>query len=203
MRKKQFIILVIILAACLAAYFGMRYYNAAQDAKEAKEEAAKTLHVTDFTADDVTEFSYQYETKTQTFIKKDNVWYVKTKTSEKLDQDAVKTLLDSMGSMTSTTKLSKVSDTSQYGLDSPYQVMTVKLKTGKTLNITFGSENSILTEYYCQVTGDDNIYLVSESYLTSTLNKSVDDLKKSSTSSSSSSTSSSSTSSTSTASTAS
>ena len=43
--------------------------------------------------------------------------------------------------------------------------------------MTFGSTNEIVGGTYVQVSGDANVYLVGSSYVNTTLNKGIDDLK--------------------------
>lgn len=59
MRKKQWILLLVVLAAFVAATAGMRGYQNKQDKKRAqKEEAGESLRIA-FSSDDVTGIAYE------------------------------------------------------------------------------------------------------------------------------------------------
>ena len=86
-------------------------------------------------------------------------------------------MLSSLGSMTADSKVENATDLSQYGLDASTQKATIQFSDGSEKTLTFGMENEIVGGIYVQVSGDDNVYLVGSSYVNTTLNKGVDDLK--------------------------
>ena len=70
MRKKQWIILVIALAAIVAASAGLNGYQKKQDQKAAQQEEDEKVYALQFTSDDVTGISYEYSGETLEFTKK-------------------------------------------------------------------------------------------------------------------------------------
>ncbi|PWE87874.1 hypothetical protein LG34_01265 [Eubacterium ramulus] len=94
-----------------------------------------------------------------------------------IDADKMKTMLSSLGSMTADSTVENPEDVSEYGIDQPTQQVTLNFSDGSERTLTFGTENEIVGGTYVQVSGDDNVYLVGSSYVNTTLNKGVDDLK--------------------------
>ncbi|PWE87875.1 hypothetical protein LG34_01270 [Eubacterium ramulus] len=74
MRKKQWIILVIALAAIVAASAGLNGYQKKQDQKAAQQEEDEKVYALQFTSDDVTGISYEYSGETLEFTKTDDTW---------------------------------------------------------------------------------------------------------------------------------
>ena len=70
MRKKQWILLLVVLAAFVAATAGMRGYQNKKEKKAAQKEAAEKVYALQFSSDDVTGIAYE----------KDGEWLAFTKT---------------------------------------------------------------------------------------------------------------------------
>ena len=178
MRKKQLILLLVILVAIVAATVGMKAYQSHQEKAATQKQKDETVYVDQFDADKVTAFSYENDGKTLKFIKEDDTWKLDGKTSVSLDSDSVQDMLDTLSGMTATNTIPDVEDLSEYGLNKPTQTVALVFQDGSTKTLLFGMENQITGGYYVQADEGKDIYLVDSSYLTSTLNKSVDDLKK-------------------------
>lgn len=177
MRKKQWIILVIALVAIVAASAGLKGYQKKQDQKAAQQEEDEKVYALQFASDDVTGISYEYSGETLEFTKTDDTWSCSTDTTAQIDADKMKTMLSSLGSMTADSTVESPEDVSEYGIDQPTQQVTLDFSDGSEKTLTFGMENEIVGGIYVQVSGDDNVYLVGSSYVNTTLNKGVDDLK--------------------------
>lgn len=178
MRKKQLILLLAILAVFVAATAGMKMYQSHQEKAEAQKQKDETVYVDQFDADKVTAFSYENDGKTLKFTKEEDTWKLEGKTAVSLDSDSVQDILDSLSGMTATDTIPEVEDLSEYGLDKPTQTVALVFQDGSTKTLLFGMENQITGGYYVQADEGTDLYLVDSSYLTSTLNKSVEDLKK-------------------------
>lgn len=177
MRKKQWIILVIALVAIVAASAGLKGYQKKQDQKAAQQEEDEKVYALQFAFDDVTGISYEYSGETLEFTKTDDTWSCSTDPTAQIDADKMKTMLSSLGSMTADSTVESPEDVSEYGIDQPTQQVTLNFSDGSEKTLTFGMENEIVGGIYVQVSGDDNVYLVGSSYVNTTLNKGVDDLK--------------------------
>ncbi len=177
MRKKQWIILVIALVAIVAASAGLKGYQKKQDQKAAQQEEDEKVYALQFASDDVTGISYEYSGETLEFTKTDDTWSCSTDPTAQIDADKMKTMISSLGSMTADSTVESPEDVSEYGIDQPTQQVTLNFSDGSEKTLTFGMENEIVGGIYVQVSGDDNVYLVGSSYVNTTLNKGVDDLK--------------------------
>ena len=177
MRKKQWIILVIALVAIVAASAGLKGYQKKQDQKAAQQEEDEKVYALQFASDDVTGISYEYSGETLEFTKTDDTWSCSKDPTAQIDADKMKTMLSSLGSMTADSTVESPEDVSEYGIDQPTQQVTLNFSDGSEKTLTFGMENEIVGGIYVQVSGDDNVYLVGSSYVNTTLNKGVDDLK--------------------------
>lgn len=158
-QKKQFIVLIILLAVCVTAYIGLRIYNDKQDKKKEAEAAAEKITVTDLKTDDITAFSYQYQDQTLSFAKEDGSWYYEGDKSVSIDQDAIATMLSNVTALEATDSVKDYENLSDYGLDAPVNVITLTTADGTT-TLNFGSENTMLSGYYLLKEGDDTVYLV-------------------------------------------
>lgn len=177
MRKKQWIILVIALVAIVAASAGLKGYQKKQDQKAAQKEEDEKVYALQFTSDDVTGISYEHDGNLLSFTKDGDDWKCSTDETATIDADKMKTMLSSLGSMTADSTVESPEDTSEYGIDQPTQQVILNFSDGSEKTVTFGSTNEIVGGIYVQVSGDTNVYLVGSSYVNTTLNKGVDDLK--------------------------
>ncbi len=177
MRKKQWIILVIALVAIVAASAGMKGYQKKQDQKAAQQEEDEKVYALQFMSDDVTGISYEYDGSVLSFTKDGDDWKCNTDETAEIDADKMKTMLSSLGSMTADSTVESPKDVSEYGIDQPTQQVTLDFSDGSEKTVTFGSTNAIVGGTYVQVSDDENVYLVGSSYVNTTLNKGVDDLK--------------------------
>ena len=176
MRKKQWILLLVVLAAFVAATAGMRGYQNKQDKKEAQKEEAEKVYALQFSSDDVTGIAYEKDGEWLAFTKNDATWHCESDTAAVIDGDKMKTMLSSLGSMTADNTVESPADIAQYGLDEPSMQAILTFADGSEKTLTFGSTNAIIGGTYVQISDDANVYLVGSSYVNTTLNKSVDDL---------------------------
>lgn len=175
-QKKQFLILVILLILCVAAYVGIRIYNQKQSEKEEAKEAAEKITLTDLKSDDITAFSYQYEDQTLEFVKEEDTWYYNKDKTIPIDSSKITSMLSGILSVEATDKITDYDSLSDYGLDNPSNTITVTTADGTT-TLKVGSENTMLSEYYLMKDEDQTVYLSSTSVGTS-FAKSVEDLTK-------------------------
>lgn len=173
-QKKQFIGICILVVLCAAAYFGLKTYNEKAAEKEQQEAEDKKVEAVSIDKEKVKSFSYQVDGNTLTFEKEEDTWYDKDDHSINIDQDAISTMLDAVAEVTAEEKLENVEDTSEYGFDSPTNVLTFEMEDG-TRTITIGMQNEITSEYYIMDNNSDAIYVVTTN-LSATFSKSVEDV---------------------------
>lgn len=158
-QKKQFIGICALLILFAAAYFGLRAYNEQAAEKEQKQADSQKIEAVRIDTDKVKSFSYKVEGKTLVFEKEKDTWYYQPDHSVKIDQEAVKTMLDTAAEVTVEEKLEDVKDISQYGFDSPGNVLIFESEDG-TQTITIGMQNDITSRYYIMNSESEEIYIV-------------------------------------------
>lgn len=201
-QKRTFVILAIVLVACLAGYLGLLNYNKykSDDDSESESDSVEALSLDSsdveslsFLIDgqeytfsriksedtsDETEATESEKTDTETeensesSTDDDEQWVCDNDTSLKINTSKVTSLLGNATSITASKKFDSDADTSDFGLDEPQNV--VKLSTDdKTYTITIGEKNAMLGEYYIKV--NDDVYLSSNTIL-GTIPDSIDDM---------------------------
>lgn len=201
-QKRTFVILAIVLLACLAGYLGLLNYNKYKSDDDSKSESdsveALSLDSSDveslsFLIDgqeysfsriksedtsDETESTESEKTDTESETNSDenstddDQWVCDNDTSLKINTSKVTSLLGNATSITASKKFDSDADTSDFGLDEPQNV--VKLSTAdETYTITIGEKNAMLGECYIKV--NDDVYLSSNTIL-GTIPDSIDDM---------------------------
>ena len=201
-QKRAFVILAIVLVACLAGYLGLLNYNKykSDDDSESESDSVEVLSLESsdvksisFLIDgqeysfsriksedtsDETESTESEKTDTETeensesSTDDDDQWVCDNDTSLKINTSKVTSLLGNATSITASKKFDSDADISDFGLDEPQNV--VKLSTAdKTYTITIGEKNAMLGEYYIKV--NDDVYLSSNTIL-GTIPDSIDDM---------------------------
>lgn len=201
-QKRTFVILAIVLVACLAGYLGLLNYNKykSDDDSESESDSVEALSLdssdvkslsflidgqeytfsrikSEYTSDE-TESTESEKTDTESETNSDenstddDQWVCDNDTSLKINTSKVTSLLGNATSITASKKFDSDADTSDFGLDEPQNV--VKLSTAdKTYTITIGDKNAMLGEYYIKV--NDDVYLSSNTIL-GTIPDSIDDM---------------------------
>ena len=201
-QKRTFVILAIVLVACLAGYLGLLNYNKykSDDDSESEGDSVEALSLE---SSDVKSISFLIDGQEYTFSRiksedtsdeteatesektdtesktnsdenstDDEQWVCDNDTSLKINTSKVTSLLGNATSITASKKFDSDADTSDFGLDEPQNV--VKLSTAdKTYTITIGEKNAMLGEYYIKV--NDDVYLSSNTIL-GTIPDSIDDM---------------------------
>ena len=201
-QKRTFVILAIVLVACLAGYLGLLNYNKykSDDDSESESDSVEALSLDSsdveslsFLIDgqeytfsriksedtsDETESTESEKTDTETEENSesstggDDQWVCDNDTSLKINTSKVTSLLGNAISITASKKFDSDAETSDFGLDEPQNV--VKLSTAdETYTITIGEKNAMLGEYYIKV--NDDVYLSSNTIL-GTIPDSIDDM---------------------------
>ena len=201
-QKRTFVILAIVLVACLAGYLGLLNYNKykSDDDSESESDSVEALSLD---SSDVESLSFLIDGQEDTFSRiksedtsdetestesektdtesetnsdenstDDDQWVCDNDTSLKINTSKVTSLLGNATSITASKKFDSDADTSDFGLDEPQNV--VKLSTAdETYTITIGEKNAMLGEYYIKV--NDDVYLSSNTIL-GTIPDSIDDM---------------------------
>ena len=201
-QKRTFVILAIVLVACLAGYLGLLNYNKYKSDDDSESESG-SVEALSLDSSDVKSLSFLIDGQEYTFSRiksedtsdetestesektdteteensesstdDDDQWVCDNDTSLKINTSKVTSLLGNATSITASKKFDSDADTSDFGLDEPQNV--VKLSTAdETYTITIGEKNAMLGEYYIKV--NDDVYLSSNTIL-GTIPDSIDDM---------------------------
>lgn len=169
MKSKQLIIGVIILVLCVGGYFGLRAYNA----NEEKKEAAKTVTPVGVNQDEVTGFTYMYDDGILIFEKDGDNWFYKDNTELDMSEDTISSMLEAVCTVTSE-EMVTAENLSDYGFDTPENTITLITAEGTT-EIAVGMYNDMLSKYYININGSNDMYLISGDMVTA-FERSLDDL---------------------------
>ena len=171
-QKKQFVVVVILMAVCIIGYFGVGKFELKDYEK-------------------ITAFNYITNGTSITLTKdSDGKWHDSSDASVNISKDSVETdMLAKLVSVTADEKIAKKDDISQYGftIDDNGNVIaetnTIALtdEDNTTYTLYIGKENPYDTsKYYMMVEGDDNIYLV-DSDIQTAFSKNVSDITETTT----------------------
>ena len=156
---KKLIILLVILALLIGAFFGIKSWNAH------REETEKGKLLLSFEPADVTAFRYTLEGAEYSFVRgEDGTWKYEQDPSLSPDSDAVDSMLQSAGAVYAETVVSEsLDDLDQYGLESPSFTLDLTLKDGSEAGIYEGSVNSMNGVTYACLKGEGEIVALSSS----------------------------------------
>ena len=179
-QKRTFVILAIVLAACLAGYLGLLNYNKykSDDDSESESDSVEALSLDSSDVKSLSflidgqEYSFSRIKSEDTSDETESTESEKTDTNSESSTSKVTSLLGNATSITASKKFDSDADTSDFGLDEPQNV--VKLSTDdKAYTITIGEKNAMLGEYYIKV--NDDVYL-SGTTIPGTIPDSIDDM---------------------------
>jgi hypothetical protein len=77
------------------------------------------------------------------------------------DPDRVTTLVNALDVLKVQNTIAKPGDTAGYGLDRPREVVTCRVKTGSSYNLSVGSPSFDGSGYYARKGGDHRVYVIS------------------------------------------
>lgn len=168
-QKMQFLILLAVCLVCIGGYFLIK------NKKFEKTEEETAVTVTDFNKDDVVNLDLTGDHEFH-FVKEDDTWTETSMEGVSIDQAKVNSLVSLISDITTEeTVVESPSDLAQYGLDEPYRTISATLSDGTTVTIYVGTESNLLTKYYVQVEGSDDVYLI-DPYIISSYNTPLEEI---------------------------
>lgn len=175
MKKKQIVILAVLLAV-LAAGYGILVF---QNKKAAKEEQAaqekSVIKVTDL--GEIQSFSYQtLEQEKLHFKKKKDQWICTEDKKADLDQTYPDRIANTFSSLTASRKLEDIDALEDYGLKKPAYIVTLNEEDGTKTTVKIG--NLTGEEYYLQVEGEEQVVYTVAASSAEALNYSLEDMRE-------------------------
>ncbi len=175
MKKQlvQLMVLLLVLGALAAAFFGLKQYNKAQSEKGEED---MTEIAVDAALDDIVRFSYDYSGENYTFEKEGDTWYYAEDHSLEVLQYQMTGMLEGVAPLRAELIIENVADMAQYGLTEAQK--TIQYETeNETYVLEVGDYNSVSGVYYVREPGENTVYAVAQTTVTA-FNKSMDVLVK-------------------------
>lgn len=175
MGKKnwRFLWLLLVLAACVGGYLGIRAYNDyAAERDKAAEEAAK-VSLSDL--GQITNLSFRNGSGTFVFHREDDTWYYSSDPDFPLKQSEIESIAGALNSLTASRCFVPGDSLSAYGLSEPSFALTAIDADGNTLTLLIGAATG--SENYVMKQDGEQVYTISSllpSYLDCTLNDLVE-----------------------------
>lgn len=88
-------------------------------------------------------------------------WRVTRPLASPADQDAARTLAQDLHSIVPESSVSRPASLAEYGLDAPREVVTCRVKDGRSYTLTVGKETFDGGGYYGLKGGDPRVYVIS------------------------------------------
>ncbi len=159
-RGKKLLLLLMILALVIGAYFLVRALVTSGEEKRAEEAASadtEALGVGD--SDAVSTLSWTYLEKTVTLVPDaDGVWYCPEEPACPVNQSIVSDMRYAVSAVIGEKCIEQAEDLSVYGLDEPELLVTVTAGN-VSRQYAVGDYNAAVAAYYMTVDGGNDVYL--------------------------------------------
>lgn len=162
---------VAVLAVLGSAYFGMKAYTNKLEEQKKQQAESEEMKTKVFSADaqDVQSLSFMIGDNEVTFTKADNSWVKEGEKAFPVSQDKIDTAVGTIDSIDAERVLENVEDLSEYGLDTPSNIIKVKTKNDNEeleTSLRIGDKNDSTGQYYINKEDDpETVYLVSETVI--------------------------------------
>ncbi|MDO4304082.1 MAG: DUF4340 domain-containing protein [Bacillota bacterium] len=171
-RKIRLLVMLLCLVLAVIAYLAV---NRSQKKDEADEQEPESYPVTDIDTADVTEIGIINGDNTTDLIKEGDQWRLVENDAVSIDNDSVDSFLMAAGKISSDTRIEKVEDFAQYGLEDP--ILNITLQWDSNMyNLKVGDYNSMIGCYYIRLNEESTVYTISSSIYYS-LNKTLEDFE--------------------------
>ena len=167
------IIMLVLLAAVLASFFGIKKYKKTHTSSEESSETEYTI--TSMDASKADKFTVKTKDTSMSFSKTGDNWVYDDDKTVELDQTKMSGIVSSLYNSSSTIKIVNPSDLEQYGLGDGATEIELSSGTTKT-KLTLGSFNQMISKFYIMKDGDKAVYAITGDEL-SNLSGGIDSLK--------------------------
>lgn len=157
-RSGKMILLLLVAVALCGGYLAVQHFSQ----KETVEAEDVQISLLDAEAEDVTGLAWEMDGEAVTLKKEDGVWRMDGDDAFPVDQEKAQQLADSVANLTANRRLTGVETLSDYGLEQPTFAVTVTLAGGDWHLISQGALNALSGDAYVQVSGSDDVYIVSD-----------------------------------------
>ncbi|MDD3279762.1 MAG: DUF4340 domain-containing protein [Lachnospiraceae bacterium] len=163
MKKQKLwmpLICLLALVLLLCAYFVLKHNNSKADEASSGSDDSSTITVTDIDTEKVNQIAFTIENQEVTFILQDGSWTIKGNEDFPLDTSKITTILSAAAKLSATRKFDDITELSEYGLDSPLNVMKLTTEDGATTTLTIGTAVNSSGSYAYLNDQTDTIYMI-------------------------------------------
>ena len=154
------IILVVIVALLVGAYFVISRNKAADADQNASSTSTDTLKLVDYTTDKLEAVTLQHPDGMFVLTQQGTTWELTSPTDFKADPSILSSVAINAASVTADKLVEEnAQDLTKYGLDKPV-VVKLKLKDKTEKSYEIGDKTPTKGGYYVKVTGENKVYVV-------------------------------------------
>lgn len=167
MRKnKKLIAGVLLLVLLILLYLFLQNQNMQEEQEDTAEED-NTQEIVAMDTEEIASLSYELEGDTVTWIQTDGTWSLEGDEDFPVDEDQIQELLDQLVSVRADRILEDVDSLKEYGLETPYKVITVEKTDETSVRIAIGDQNDTTGDCYIYLNDDPGtVYTVTGSLRT-------------------------------------
>lgn len=154
-KYKTIIVLLSVLCLCVGLYFLMGFISQNRAEKEMQEDIMVTNLVS------LTSLEYTDGETTMSFVKEDDIWYVKENESFALDSSLVESMASTLQSVMAVRQLDGADELEDYGLEEPLYTITMKDENEKETTLYIGDGAG--ENYYATVDDKEVVYTIDTS----------------------------------------
>lgn len=152
------IILVIIVALLVGAYFLISRNKAEEETEDNRAE--NLLKLTDYTSDEVESLKLQNPDGTFVIVKKDTEWTLSSPTDITADPSVLSSIVINAASLTADKLVEEnAANLATYGLDKPI-IITLKLKDGTEKVLEIGNLTPTKSGHYARLASENKVYVL-------------------------------------------
>lgn len=157
-QYKSTLVLVILFAVALGAYFGYQKYGPKDGATKEEDKTAK-INIITSKKEDINEVEIKNSNSDLILVKNNGKFELKDKLSIDLDQVVITNLVDTLSNLTATKEIGDITNMSDFGLGVPFTSLSFKVAgvPGKTIDI---GDKVKERGYYMKVAGTTKVYII-------------------------------------------
>lgn len=160
-QKKQLLVMLVVLALFVAAFFVIKYVMANQEIETETVSVTKIYHAD---KESIKGVQIVRENDTLDLVRDGDTWGLKDDKSAKLNQDSVDSVIGFAAYLNASDIIEEPGDLSEYGLDNPMYVVTITDALSSQQTYFVGDECVLDGTYFAKLEGSDTIYKIAYTY---------------------------------------
>lgn len=155
----KLILLFFVLILLIGGYVGVSILT--KEPEEVEETEEESIEVNKIDQESIDKISFTGEKGSMTLVLKDENWYYTEDESCPINQYKVTAMLSALAEVKGSREIAKEEvDEKEFGLDNPSMEISFTQKDGTETKYTLGVLNSVISEYYFRMSGNDKVYTI-------------------------------------------